>query len=210
MTANACAPYGMTEKYWDSLSPEHQALYALVRPMPDAAYTVDWPLNVLEDTLAKIERDTLEMGGSFELNPDFQRGHVWTDAQRIAYVEALLRKTTTGRILFNCPGWTRAPSTQGDIPANAFQCVDGLQRLTAVRKFMAGELGVFGGMTATDLKGTPFNAFRMTYRLQVGIYEFTSRSDLLQFYLDLNNGGTVHSEQEIERVRTLLAQSKSI
>ena len=73
---------------------------------------------------------------------------------------------------------------------------------------MAGEITVFGGMVASDLKGSPFDPYRLTYRLQVGIYEFTSRAELLQFYLDLNNGGTVHAPQEIERVRGLLAQAQ--
>lgn len=53
------------------------------------------------------------LGGSFELNPDFQRGHVWTDSQRTAYAEAFIRKAT-GRILFNCPGWSKA-YLEGDI-----------------------------------------------------------------------------------------------
>lgn len=175
--------------------------------MPDPAYTVDWPLNILEKTLAEIESSMIEASGSFELNPDFQRGHVWTDSQRTAYVEALIRKTTTGRILFNCPGWSRPHGGEGDIKENTFQCIDGLQRLTAVRMFMAGEITVFGGMVAAELKGSPFDPFRMLYRLQVGIFEFTSRAELLQFYLDLNAGGTVHAPQEIERVRGLLAQA---
>lgn len=201
-------PYGAAENQWNALSPEHQALYALVRPMPNAAYTVDWMLSGLEKSLADIKASMEGLGGSFELNPDFQRGHVWTDAQRTAYVEALLRGMTTGRILFNCPGWSRAQGPEGDIPENTFYCIDGLQRLTAVRKFMAGEVKVFGGLVAEDLRGSPFDPFRMSYRIQVGIYEFTSRAELLQFYLDLNLGGSVHEPQEIERVRGLLAQAR--
>ena len=202
------APYGTSDKHWNSLSPEHQALYLKVRPMPNAAYTVDWLLSGLEKSLASIQSSMEMAGGSFDLNPDFQRGHVWTDAQRAAYVEALLRNMTTGRILFNCPGWTNNPDAGGDIPSNTFQCIDGLQRLTAVRKFLAGEISVFGGMVAEDLRGSPFDPFRMTYRLQIGVYEFSTRAELLQFYLDLNVGGSAHEPQEIERVRGLLAQAR--
>lgn len=201
-------PYGLSENYWASLDGKSQALFDVVRPMPQASYTVDWNLSMLEATIADIEAGMADAGGVFELNPDFQRGHVWTDAQRTAYVEALIRKTTSGRILFNCPGWSRSHSGVGDIKENTFQCIDGLQRLTAVRKFMGGEISVFGGMSAADLKGAPFDPFRLAYRLQIGIYEFTSRAELLQFYLDLNSGGTVHTSQEIERVRGLLLQSK--
>jgi len=57
----------------------------------------------------------------------------------------------------------------GDIPENTFQCIDGPQRLTAVRKFMAGEFTVFGGLSAQDLKGSPFDLGR--YRLQMAVYQ---------------------------------------
>lgn len=40
------------------------------------------------------------------LNPDFQRGHVWTEDQQIAYVEFKLKKgKDPSPILFNHPAW---------------------------------------------------------------------------------------------------------
>lgn len=196
-------PFGLSDNYWSRLSAEHQAMYGVVRPLPTAAYTVHWHIGMLEETVAGIERDMLEIQGSFELEPDFQRGHVWTDAQRVAYVESLIRKTAPVKLLFNCPGWTRTEACDGDIPANTFQCIDGLQRLTAVRKFMAGEFRVFDRYFAADLKASPFDLAR--YRMSVEVFEFNRRADLLQFYIDLNSGGTVHAPSEIERVRGLIA-----
>jgi hypothetical protein len=201
-------PHSLSERYWASLSDNAKALYAIVRPMPSPAYTVDWPLSNLEKTLAGIEADIVGAGGVFELEPDFQRGHVWSDAQRSAFVEALIRGTASGRILFNCPGWERSVPG-GDIAEQTFQCIDGLQRLTAVRKYLAGEILVFGGRSVRDFKGTPFDVERLSFRLQIGIYDFSTRAELLQFYLDLNAGGTVHSAQEIERVRQLRDQAVS-
>lgn len=199
-------PFDLSDSYWNKLSGRDQALYALVRPMPTAAYTSDWIISGLEKTLERMALDQQEAGGSFELEPDFQRGHVWTGAQRAAFIESLLRQSAPVRILFNCPGWSRSSRGSGgpgDIPENTFQCIDGLQRLTAVRKFMAGEFTVFGGLSAQDLKGSPFDLGR--YRLQMAVYEFTSRADLLGFYLRLNEGGTPHSPEELARVRELLA-----
>ena len=69
----------------------------------------------------------------------------------VATVESLLRKTAPKTILFNCPGWTMSQSAGGDIPLKTFQCIDGLQRLTAVRKFMAGEIKIFGDLTPAML-----------------------------------------------------------
>lgn len=193
----------LNPSYWDKLSAKDQALYGIVRPMPAPVYTVDWHVGDLEKILASQERDIIESGGTFELEPDFQRGHVWTVAQRIAFVESMVRKTAPNRIMFNCPGWSRSSAGTGDIPDHTFQCIDGLQRLTTLRKFLAGEFTVFGEakLSFRDLKGTPFDLCRL--RLQMAVYEFDSRAELLSLYLDLNNGGTVHTQSEIDRVRAL-------
>lgn len=198
-------PFDLSDSYWNRLSARDQALYGIVRPMPNAAYTSDWIISGLEKTLERMAEDQQSLGGSFELEPDFQRGHVWNDAQRAAFIESFLRQTAPARILFNCPGWSRSAQASGevrDIPENTFQCIDGLQRLTAVRKFLAGEVTVFGGLGVADLKGSPFDLGR--YRLQMAVYEFKSRAELLQFYLHLNEGGTPHGPEELARVRELL------
>lgn len=199
-------PENLSDDYWEKLSPEHQALYGRIRPLPTPVYTVDCHIGNLERSLASIERDMAMCNGKFELEPDFQRGHVWTEGQRVAYVEAVVRKTAPTRLLFNCPGWTSSARAQeGDIPENTFQCVDGLQRLTALRKFLAGEFTVFGGQTVASLKGSPFDLSR--YCMQMSVYEFRTRAELLTFYIDLNQGGTVHEQSEIDRVRGLMHES---
>lgn len=203
---NPKKPSDLSDEYWGRLSDEHKRLYAIVRPQTKATYEVDVHIANIESFLAKISQDLKVLGGKLELEPDFQRGHVWTDGQRIKYVESLLRGCAPRTIFFNCPGWS------GIQPASAtrvsdFECVDGLQRLTAVRKFMAGEIKVFGGLSAEDLKGSPFSP--NGYTLRFAVFELPTRSELLQFYLDLNSGGTVHASDEIERVRALLDEASS-
>lgn len=198
-------PGDLSDSYWAKLSPKDKALYGLVRPQPTAVYTVDVRLDGLEAFLAGQERDMATMGGRLELEPDFQRGHVWNDVQRVHYVENLLRGSAPRLIRFNAADWS-GRGVRGDLPAHHLQCIDGLQRLTALRRFLAGELRLFGSSVGVgDLKGTPFDPGRFT--LQVAVHEFASRADLLQFYLDLNSGGTVHADAELERVRGLLRAS---
>ena len=161
-------PPDLSEDYWGRLSERHQALYLLVRPQPKTAYSVDVSLNDLESFLGKIAADQQNMGGSFELEPDFQRGHVWTVAQRAAYMEAILRGTAPIRIIFNCPGWLRNGGSGGDIPEQTFQCVDGLQRLTAVRQFLADEFTIFQGLTSFRDKPRPSGRGRIAAVHEVG------------------------------------------
>ena len=201
-------PFDLSDQYWGGLSAEHQALYLLVRPQPKATYAMDNGLPRVENFINEQTDAMREMGGVFELEPDFQRGHVWSDDQRKGYVEALLRATAPINILFNCPGWSRSDGGEGDIPRYTLQCIDGLQRLTAVRKFIAGELTVFNGLKAADLKGSPFDIRK--YYLKFSVYEFNSKAQLLQFYLDLNGGGTIHPQSELDRVRRLLDQAQTM
>lgn len=102
------------------------------------SYQINVPLDYIVDTIKKWEEDDYY---NLQLNPDFQRGHVWTEEQQISYVEYLLKDGKSSRIIyFNNPSWMGKPSTD----YNDFVCVDGLQRLTAVIKFMNNELKVFG------------------------------------------------------------------
>lgn len=133
-----------------------------------------------------------------DLNPDFQRGHVWTDEQRSRYLEYMLRGGEYGKDLyFNCLGWQREVRSTGP-----YEIVDGLQRLTAVRRFLAGEATAFG-RTVDRFTGP----MRDYLRFRWYVFELT-RPQVLAFYLDLNSAGTPHAPAELARVRTLLAETE--
>lgn len=52
----------------------------------DGCYRCNYPLTSL---VKYIEEEVETMG--LQLNPDFQRGHVWTEEQQIAWLEYHLR-----------------------------------------------------------------------------------------------------------------------
>lgn len=75
------------------------------------------------------------------MNPTFQRGHVWTEEQQIAWLEFFLKGGKSGNVVyFNCPSWHHQVKP-GEY--NNYVCVDGLQRLTAICKFINNEIKVF-------------------------------------------------------------------
>ncbi len=55
-------------------------------------YAVDYPIDRL---ISFLEDEIRDYG--LQLNPEFQRGHVWTRKQQIAYVEFLLLFTMNSR-----------------------------------------------------------------------------------------------------------------
>lgn len=156
---------------------------------PHISYSVTIPWRYLESNLKDyIENHNLQM------DPDFQRGHVWTEEQQISYVEFMLRKPTSGKdIYFNHPGWMK--DWEGD-----FVLVDGKQRIEAVRSFLQNKLRIFGHLysefDSIIPPTTPFFTFHVA--------RLATRADVLQWYIDFNAGGTPHSKEEIDRVREML------
>lgn len=175
------------------------SLAKLIRPLRTAAYEVDSMWRDFDAWINNLARDY----GGLDLNPDFQRGHVWTSQQQQHFVENTLRGviSSSGFLLqFNCPNWDN-DRYAGDLP-RGLQCIDGLQRITAIQGFLAGTVKPFG-LHVGDLENSTFSVRRHMYRFRVAIHNFERRADLLQHYLDLNAGGTPHSQAEIVRVREL-------
>lgn len=133
------------------------------------------------------------------LNPEFQRGHVWTEDQQEKYIEYVLKGGTSGKeIYFNKPSWHCKAKTDYD----DFVCVDGLQRITAIRKFQANEIKAFG-LHYNEFEGEPRE---ITTRLSIYINVLQYEKDVLQWYIEMNEGGTPHTKEEIQRVKDMLGK----
>jgi len=131
-----------------------------------------------------------------KLNPDFQREHVWTEEQRERYVEYILRDGISSRdIYWNCVDQYKKN--------NPIILVDGKQRLETATRFVNNQTKAFGHYFGEyeDKLG-----ILVTFRMRIN--NLKTRAELLQWYIDLNAGGVVHTDEEIERVRKLLEQEK--
>ena len=128
------------------------------------------------------------------LDPDFQRAHVWTPAQQTAYIEYMLQGGEVGRnITFNHTGW-------GGSYRGTFEIVDGKQRIEAVRAFMRDEVTAFG-RKFSEFEGR----LNHTHNFRFRVTELQTRAEILRLYLNINAGGTPHTDEELDRVRALLA-----
>lgn len=171
------------------------AKFADIPRFPHAAYEVDVSWKDLETTIKHyVERDGLN------LDPEFQRAHVWKPEQQVAYVEYVLRGGEVGKNLtFNCPGWQTNLTKIGP-----YEIVDGKQRLEAVRRFMRDELRAFGHLRSeyTDHIRLHIGGFKWR------ICSLETRAEVLELYLNINAGGTPHTKEELEKVRKLLEESE--
>lgn len=164
--------------------------FSEIRQMTRPGYTCNSFLHMLPGTIRSYQEDN-----SLDMNPDFQRAHVWTPEQQTRYMEFILRGGNSSRdIYLNCPGWM-------DSFEGPFQLVDGKQRLAACLGFMDGTVEVFGGLRLEHFSDKPFGP-----TLCFHINNLETRREVLQWYLDINSGGVVHTADELDRVRELLEQ----
>lgn len=151
------------------------------------------------DYLARhVARYVLEYG--LDMSPDFQRGYVWTPEQKTRFVEHMLREGKSGMAIYiNCPSWNRVLERNSNCVL-----VDGKQRLDAALGFLNNEVPVFGGHYFRDFTDSP----RMTgVRFEWHVNDLQTREECLQWYIEMNSGGTVHTDEELEKVRAYITKS---
>ena len=161
------------------------------------SYCVNMTMQQLVDSIARDERD---MG--LILESEFQRGHVWTKAQQIAYIEYFLKGGISGRNLyFNHPDWYH--KSEGNY--HDYVCVDGLQRITAVRRFMNNEIPAFGVYRKDFEDDFYFTLDIMHHSFNFHVNDLKTKEEVLQWYVEMNEGGTPHTKAEIDKVKSMIS-----
>lgn len=155
----------------------------------NAHYSIDvfW-----DDLIVHLERYHKKYKSN--LDPEFQRAHVWTEAQQIAYVEYIMQGGLSGRdIYLNCDGWMNTMT-------GTMQLVDGKQRITAVLKFLKNELRAFG-LLCNEFEGNmPFD-----YGFKFHVNDLDTEQEILEWYIHLNSG-VAHTTEEIEKVKSMIQE----
>lgn len=156
-----------------------------IKQITHANYHVDISWNYLKKWL---------ISNKVNMNPDFQRKYIWTQKQKEQYVEWILRGGKSGKdIYFNHPKWFKG--FEGEMII-----VDGKQRVEAVLSFLDNKVKAYGYY----YKQYKDKLNMLIVGFSVYIADLENRSDILQWYIDMNTGGTYHTNEEIKHVKTLL------
>lgn len=151
----------------------------------------------LDDIDSILERYEASYG--LDMDPDFQRGHVWTERQASKFIEFILRGGQAPVILFNSPAFGGHRVT-GDLGEEVV-LVDGKQRLTAINDFKEGLIPAFGHYIS-EFEDADLMLRKVSIRFSVN--KLQTRKELLTWYLELNEGHIAHAPEELERVRFML------
>lgn len=164
--------------------------------VPNGHYKINMPLNFIKKHLEEEIKDM-----RLNLDPDFQRAHVWDLDKRVKYVEFLLKGGKSNPIYFNHEGWMK--SYKGE-----YVIVDGKQRLTAILMFLNNEFPVFKEMDSDDI-GYYAREFDMIPNdVEFIINDLPNRELVLKWYLQMNEGNVAHTEEELDKVRMMLKGEK--
>ena len=169
------------------------------RYMTDGHYQVTIAIQEVPRQIARYEEEY-----GLQINPDFQRGHVWDEDSQIAFVEHILRAGKGSNIIrFNNPFWLGRQPRKHEYQEMVL--VDGLQRVTAITRFIHNEIPAFGHLynEYEDKPSWTENA------LLFNVNNLKSREHVLQWYLEINAGGVVHTDEELDKVRALLDAERS-
>lgn len=136
--------------------------------------------------------------GTIDLAPDFQRPSVWTPQKQSLLIESVLLGIPLPIFYFNADRDRR------------LQVMDGVQRLTAFRRFTDDELALQGleylpqlnGKTWKGLEASHRRAFHHT-QIIVHVIDATTPADVkTNIFKRINTGGTPLSPQEIRHAMT--------
>ena len=140
-----------------------------------------------------------------DMHPDYQRGTCWSDDQCAKFMGFMAEGGSAPYVwIQRDPGYKKQD-----------ELVDGLQRITAVRRFYLNEVPMeltdgtrmyLRDFSSEDQKMLCGNGGPV---LTIKYTKYENRADVLRFYIRLNRGGTVHSDAEIDRVRELLAKESA-
>lgn len=169
----------------------------------DIPQLTPWPPYRIDLDWRHLEEWIENNGESLDLDPDFQRAHVWTPEQQAAYVEFRLRGGRSGADIFlNCHNYSFGVRSPGCIVL-----VDGKQRVEAVRAFLRDEVPIFGGCVFSAFEGR-LPIFQASFGWHIN--DLRTRADVLRWYLEINATGTPHTQAELEHVEMLLQKEEPV
>jgi hypothetical protein len=130
-------------------------------------------------------------------SPDYQRGYVWTEEDKLRYVESAFKDLDLGKFIFV------HDATYKDY---RLEVLDGKQRLSALIEFVTSQLK-YKGKYFHEMSRKDRRLFKSRMVQTATIDRNTySRTDLLNLFLEVNAAGVPQTEEHLEYVRGLLAE----
>lgn len=159
------------------------------------------------DSLSRMVAD-----GEIDFDPPYQRGHVWTEDQQKNFVGFLIEGGRAPEVFVR-----ELPVTEDTKPP-FYEVVDGKQRMTAMIRWWNGEIPArlseewdsqeiwVSDLDLVELRCIKIGGMNTSVQFLVDVTD----AQVMRFHLRLNRGGTVHTDEEIERVQRLYEEAAGL
>ncbi|ALN21825.1 DUF262 domain-containing protein [Ectopseudomonas mendocina] len=153
------------------------------------------------DLLTRREATKITREGERQLMcwvlPVWQRDPSWSEEQQIRFIEGIFLGLGTGYYVVHGSDW----HIDGEVKPMSGWLIDGQQRITAIKKFLDGELAIFDGIRFGDLDRP--TQLRRFLRMPFPCIELEYQEDeerLKELYKRLCFGGTPHTAADLARL----------
>lgn len=170
-------------------------------PFARSHYSVDIPLNTFHKSMMMYISDKKYENGFvlediFSGVPEFQRdNNKWSESMQIKFVENIIMGCKSTIMLYEVP-------PKGDLSSYCdCMILDGLQRITAIHRFIRGEIKAFEHTFLELLELRVLTNVRC--RIKVNIYTFATEREVIEFYIAMNESIT-HSSEDIDKAKAYL------
>jgi hypothetical protein len=161
--------------------------------VPDCTYRVDFGMSRIKEFIEQYEVD---------MDPAYQRDYVWDINQKQKFVGALLQNPNSIPIFwFN---WKSKRHTDGS------EVVDGKQRMNALLEWGQGKFEAICPceerfhVDQLDEISKRYVNYSCTCKMH---FVCLSPIEVMRFYLALNSGGTIHSSEDLAKVRLAIVET---
>ncbi len=163
--------------------------------VPDCTYHVNIGIGWLKKAIKQY---------SVNIDPPYQRGYIWTEEQEKKFVGACLENYNTIP-----PFWFNWKNKKFE--RDSCEVVDGKQRIKASLRWLdceipavcpCGTIVWYEELDEIDLRGISTGVMFDWNFVEL------NRIEVMQFYLRLNCGGTIHTEEDLNRVRKLIENER--
>lgn len=134
-----------------------------------------------------------------DLNPDYQRGNVWTSDQKVELIDSIFKNIDIGKFTVIKRPW--GPNPNEPTTQLLYEMLDGKQRLTAIYEFFIGKFQ-YKGKYYFELHPRDRNHFRH-YRISYVESSPLTNEQKYRYFLKLNTTGTPVDKEHLDRVKQL-------
>jgi hypothetical protein len=154
---------------------------------------LDYSQRSIHDILGKA----YTFGINFE--PEYQRDYVWEIQDKINLVDSIFNNVDIGKLAFiryNTEQWSKL--------GFGYEILDGKQRIKAILDFYEDRFK-YQGKYFSDLSHRDQWHFE-NYPISLAEASNLTRKQILRYFIKLNTGGKIMSEEQINKVRQLLGE----